>query len=102
MLDLRVSQNYIFLGDYVDRSRNGLEVLGLLLSLKLRYAGMLSGNLITDHSDTSRIRYPDKIYLLRGNHECAAITRMYGFHDECKRRFSIKVRYDHVWMRIYN
>ena len=60
-----------FGSDYVDRGKNGLEAIALLLAYK--------------------IRYPENFFLLRGNHECAAINRIYGFYDECKRRFSIKM-----------
>lgn len=61
--------SYLFLGDYVDRGRNGLDCTALLLTLKLLY--------------------PDRIFLLRGNHECEAINRVYGFFAECKRRYSV-------------
>jgi serine/threonine-protein phosphatase PP1 catalytic subunit len=37
------------------------------------------------------VRFPDRIIMLRGNHESATITKVYGFYDECKRRHSIKL-----------
>mmetsp|Transcript_8650 Transcript_8650/g.15555 ORF Transcript_8650/g.15555 Transcript_8650/m.15555 type:complete len:305 (-) Transcript_8650:68-982(-) len=63
--------NYLFLGDYVDRGKQSLETIALLLSFKLKF--------------------PENFFLLRGNHECASINRIYGFYDECKRRYSIRL-----------
>jgi diadenosine tetraphosphatase ApaH/serine/threonine PP2A family protein phosphatase len=64
------SRQYLFLGDLVDRGDHSVEVLSRVLLLK--------------------VLYPRHVFLVRGNHESAQITQVYGFFDECDNKYGVR------------
>ncbi|VDO09850.1 unnamed protein product [Brugia timori] len=61
----------IFLGDYIDRGPQSIETIIYLLCLK--------------------VKYRDRIFLLRGNHETPAVNRIYGFYNECALKYGLAI-----------
>jgi len=62
---------FVFNGDFVDRGEHQIEVIGLLLALK--------------------VLLPERIWLVRGNHEERGMNKRYGFFEECKTRMGREV-----------
>lgn len=64
---------FLFLGDYVDRGHYSCEVMLYLLALK--------------------VANPEKVWLVRGNHECASVSAHFGFKQECKMKYGVNIYY---------
>lgn len=65
------NQNLVFMGDYVDRGMFSVEVVLTLYALK--------------------INFPQQVIILRGNHECRALTTFYTFRKEVLYKFDDEV-----------
>ncbi len=60
--------DYLFLGDFIDRGIFSLDTICLLMALK--------------------VKYPNKVHLIRGNHEDKLTNFSFGFFSECSKRIS--------------
>jgi diadenosine tetraphosphatase ApaH/serine/threonine PP2A family protein phosphatase len=60
--------SYLFLGDYVDRGEFSIECITLLLTLA--------------------VKFPDQVFMLRGNHEFADVCTQYGFRNDVLNEYS--------------
>uniref|UniRef100_M4C5P3 Serine/threonine-protein phosphatase n=1 Tax=Hyaloperonospora arabidopsidis (strain Emoy2) TaxID=559515 RepID=M4C5P3_HYAAE len=74
--------SYVFLGDFVDRGAMSVETISLLCVLKAKD--------------------PDRVTLLRGNHESRQTTQVYGFQIECLKKYDGDARIYKAFMDLFD
>lgn len=77
-----INSKYLFLGDYVDRGPNSLEVICLLFALKCRF--------------------PQNVFLLRGNHESPEMADSFGFAYEVEEKLKDSEQANIVLTKFYD
>ena len=89
---------YIFMGDYVDRAEQSIEgkkkrirpfhtLPSLPFDRSHRVVLFPFPCAVVCLMFCYKILFPDRMHMLRGNHECSSINRIYGFYDECLRKY---------------
>ncbi|KJH39791.1 hypothetical protein DICVIV_14321 [Dictyocaulus viviparus] len=80
-------EKFLFLGDYVDRGPQGVEVQLLSYPLLLLCRSETVTDAVIILLFALKLRYRDRIFLLRGNHETPAVNKIYGFYNECVMKY---------------
>uniref|UniRef100_A0A914KGS9 Serine/threonine-protein phosphatase n=1 Tax=Meloidogyne incognita TaxID=6306 RepID=A0A914KGS9_MELIC len=74
-------RNYLFLGDYIDRGQQSVELILFMFACK--------------------VRYPKNFFMLRGNHETSSINKAYGFHHSVMTKYKSEALYEN-FQRVFD
>lgn len=77
----------VFCSDYVDRGYYSVETVSLLVALKVRYKDRITLTRGNRRFFLSHIIHIGSATYVSGNHESRQITQVYGFYDECLRKY---------------
>ncbi|KAF7635899.1 Serine/threonine-protein phosphatase [Meloidogyne graminicola] len=79
-------RNYLFLGDYVDRGQQSVELILFMFACK---------------ANIFIIRYPKNFFMLRGNHETSSVNRQYGFYKNVMNKYRSEALYE-LFQRVFD